>query len=127
MRKLTEADCEFTIRVLPEDIPVRGNAIVSGDDEYDREIEDKILADLEWNQWAWCCVQVTATFEGMTGNDYLSACSYRDEEDFKTGGYWEDMKAQAMGEIQEQLDAAVKALGNHSIPSWCYPPRTYQF
>lgn len=37
----------YTIEVHPEDIPVRGNAISSGDDALDREVEDSILSDLE--------------------------------------------------------------------------------
>ena len=49
--------------------------------------------------WAWCTVEVIAEFEGCKGSDFLGCCSYHDETDFKTGGYWEDMKGEAFREL----------------------------
>lgn len=107
-KQLTEDDVVFTITAEPEDVPVRGNAIASGDDEYDREVEDKILDDLTWNEWAWCCVKVTARLKGtaLEGTDYLGCCSYSGVEEFcKPGGYYEDMKDRALEDLQQQLDS----------------------
>ncbi len=51
----------FEIVVHAEDIPVRGNAMSSGDNELDREVEDAILARLaQGEEWAWCTVEVIA-------------------------------------------------------------------
>ena len=48
---------EFTVTALPECVGVVGNAMASGDDDFDKECEDKILADLDGgNEWAWCTV-----------------------------------------------------------------------
>ena len=40
---------EATIRVLaePDPIPVEGNACASGDDDFDREVEDNIMPSVE--------------------------------------------------------------------------------
>jgi len=35
----------------------------------------------------------------------LGACSYKDEEDFKKGGYYEDMKKQAYNDLINQIKA----------------------
>lgn len=97
-------DVEFALECLPEDVPVRGNAIVSGDEDFDRETEDAILEDLEWNPWRWCIVRVTAQWNGFEGDDFLGCCSYHSEEDFKTGGYWEDMKQCAFDDLIRTIE-----------------------
>ena len=104
-RKLDADEVEFSIECLEEDQQVRGNAQASGDDEQDKYAEDMIIEQLEnGNRWAWCTVKVTARFEDLEGHDYLGCCSYSDEEEFKRGGYWEDMKARALNELQEKFD-----------------------
>lgn len=109
LRKLTEADVVFYLECEPEDIPVRGNCMASGDDAFDKECEDKILAELDdGNEWAWCCVKVTARLNqcpSLEGNAFLGGCSYESEEDFiKHSGYYEDMKRQALADLQKQVD-----------------------
>jgi hypothetical protein len=104
-----------TIEALEEDIPVRGNAMASDDDAYDKEVEDKIIDDLNsGNVWAWCTVKLTMTHipTGVSSDQYLGACSYKNEEDFKTGNYFEDMKEQAYTEIGERLLAIEDYLTN---------------
>lgn len=89
-------DCTFTISIEEEYLPVRGNAQVSGDEEADRDVENWIIGRLiSGDIWAWCIVRVTAEWEGLRGDDYLGACCYASEEDFKTGGYFEDMQQAA--------------------------------
>jgi hypothetical protein len=93
---------EITIKVHPEEIPVRGNAIVSGDDAYDKQVEDKIIAArADGNVWAWCVVEVIGEIDGTTASDFLGACSYENEEAFKAGGYYEDMIALCREQIEE--------------------------
>lgn len=87
-----ERDYEVEIIVLPNDIPVRGNAIVSGDDDFDAQVENEIIARLESGDvWAWAAVEVKVSKWGHTESEFLGSCSYADEEDFKTGGYYTDM------------------------------------
>jgi len=96
-----------------EHVPVRGNALVSGDAEEDRRHEDMILEQLEWNPWAWCSVKVTATLGSFQGSDYLGCCSYASEEDFKaSGGYYDDMVDAAIEELTKELERAQKTLEN---------------
>jgi hypothetical protein len=48
-------------------------------------------------------VKITAKWEGFEGHDYLGCCSYLSEEDFKNGGYWEDMKQQALDDLNRTV------------------------
>lgn len=109
---LTEEDVEFEIECMPEDIEVRGNALASGDDAVDREVEDSIIDRVNReDKWAWCCVKVTAVWNGHTGTDYLGCCSYDSEEDFKAeGGYFESMKEEALSNLNSNLESFVISL-----------------
>ena len=99
---------EYKIVVHEEEIPVEGNASAI-DDETDAEIAKNIYEQLEnGNIWPWCTVQVIASYNGFSGNDYLGCCSYEDEEDFKKGGYWDDMKSQAFNALAKDIENAKK-------------------
>lgn len=94
-RPLTESEVTFTVELEPEDTPVRGNAMASGDDDADREVEDEIIERLDRGDIsAWCCLKVTATWtapDGTTldGVDYLGCCSL-------TAGVHQPIEAQAI-------------------------------
>lgn len=105
MRRLTETDVTFKIRCLPEEIPVRGNALASGDPAEDKRTEDEIIARLEsGDDWAWCTVEVIARWEDFSAIETLGACSYASEEDFRQpGGYFDDMKAAALDALNEKI------------------------
>ena len=107
--KKLAAGVVYTLSISPEDMPVRGNAMVSGDDDADRETEDMIIEQLENdNQWAWCVVTVTARhpdIAGLSGADHLGGCSYRNEAEFtQPGGYYDDMCAEALDDLLKQID-----------------------
>lgn len=107
MRKPSMKAVTFTLEIEPEDIPVEGNAMASGDDSADRECEAEILERLDRGDlWAWCYVRVTATWGEFSGSDGLGECSYRSEADFKRGGYWEDMRAEAYDRLCEAIERA---------------------
>lgn len=107
MRKLTEKDVTFDVECLPEDLQIEGNAMASGDAEADKEVEDWIKSELRrGNEWAWCTVKVTARWEEYEGTDYLGACSYRSEQEFKKDGYYEDMKDRALEDLNEKVSKA---------------------
>lgn len=61
--------------------------------------------------WAWFTAKVTATCtvdgQTFTGTDYLGACSYADEDDFRRGPYFEDMCATARERMLASLREAV--------------------
>lgn len=91
-------EIEFEIRIRPEDDGPEGY-FASGDDDEDAETCQKIREDLQHNEWAWCSVEVRATWNGLSGADYLGGCSYSSEADFRVGGYFEDMKSQALEDL----------------------------
>ena len=99
------------IQCLPEEVPVRGNAMASGDPAFDREVEQSIIDDLEWNPWAWCTICVIVRWRGFEGRDYLGACSYGSKQDFiDAGGYYPCMVDEALGWMNEQIQITVDAL-----------------
>lgn len=94
---LIQVDC------LSEDMPIRGNGLSSGDEKVDRECEDEIIYQLEnGNEWAWCTVKVTATWEGLTAMEYLGGCSYKSKEDFMCDGYYMDMIDTCLAELTQK-------------------------
>lgn len=96
-------DIEITVHVKPSTIPVRGNAMASGDDDFDFETENRIIAKAENNVWAWCDITVRGTWKGLTGEAHLGACSYDSEKDFReNSGYFDDMVAHVRDEIDGQ-------------------------
>lgn len=112
--QVTENGITYTLYAEQDDIPVRGNAMASGNEADDKAYEDEIIARLnDGDVWAWAQVTCEASIdiEGneFTGEDYLGGCSYRDAEDFVEGVYWDDMKACAREELLKKLYSAVKA------------------
>ena len=105
LRKLTETDVDFELIVHEEDLPINGNAIASGNDEYDNEVEKELSERLNsGDAWAWCCVEVKATFGHFSASDFLGGCSYKDENEFtQPGGYYDDMKEVALEALNSEL------------------------
>lgn len=101
-------DVHYAHELEEEHIPIRGNAMASGDAELDRQVEDEIIADLNAGKLeAWCCAHVRAflTFSGTErafvsdGDAYRGACSYRTENEL-----WESMT------LDYDLDGEARAL-----------------
>lgn len=104
MKTLNLSDVEFEVICHPETLDVRGNAMASGDDAVDKETEDEILAQLEsGNEWAWCCVEVVARWEGFEGRDTLGGCSYKSQADFEACSYFTDMQSVALEDLKRQI------------------------
>ena len=105
MSKSIRALISFEIIILPEETIIEGNLIDSGDDNQDKLDEKTVIDDLlSGNQWAWCNVEVRGEYLGLSASDYLGCCSYKSEQDFKTGGYYTDMIDIVATEIQDQYD-----------------------
>lgn len=95
---------DFDLICENEYTPIKGNALVSGNDDEDREAEAEIFRQIaEGNGWAWCAVEVKAKWRGIEGSDYLGCCSYKSEDDFKKDGYYTDMKREAYAEIIRRI------------------------
>jgi hypothetical protein len=113
--KLNDDLIEYRLEILPEDMPVRGNAMSSGDAAFDKKVEDDILESLDsGNEWAWCTVKVTARLKGteVAGWDFLGGCSYESEAEFKTpGGYYDDMMSEAKADLIKKLENILSKIG----------------
>lgn len=91
---------DVSFEALPETIRVRGNAMASGDDELDRQVEDEILSRLESGDiFAWFTAKVTARDGNNEATDYLGCCNYRDADDFRMGGYYLDMVEECVRQL----------------------------
>lgn len=106
----------YTLEIEQDDFQVRGNAMASGDDAMDKQVEDEILARLSnGDTWAWACVSVTAEWDwnGTTfeGQDYLGGCSHRDTADFiACNGYYSDMKSAARDLLFADVERGIAEL-----------------
>lgn len=98
-RLLTEEEVEISIEIEPETIPVRGNAINSGDRDFDRYWEDEILKQKESTVWAWATVTVVVKHNKLSGVCVLCKCHFFSEDDFKANGYYEEMKMEALSNL----------------------------
>lgn len=78
-----------------------------------------VIEKMEWNEWAWCCVCVTVTFEGMSECEYLGGCSYDSESDFvNSSGYYDDMLRGCFTKLEsriKKLHETVQALTNVEV------------
>jgi hypothetical protein len=109
LKKLTKEDCNISIQVELDDTPIRGNAMASGDDSYDKEIEDTIINKVnDGNVWAWASVIVIAEWNGFKGRDHLGCCSYKNEDEFKSDGYYRDMVNSAVDDLNNTLSEVYK-------------------
>lgn len=116
IREITCADVDVSIHVEEEHVPVRGNAVYSDNKELDKQVEDSILEKLEaGDAWAWCCVRVHVSFKGiLSSNQYLGCCSYKDEDDFASGGYLDDMIKEGVDEINKTIKSLFEALSTEA-------------
>ena len=99
------AHAEVELRARQDDIPVRGNALASGDDAEDKACEDAILERLDrGDEWAWALVEVRASFEGWKASDFLGACSYASEAEFRADAYFADMRETALRALADAME-----------------------
>lgn len=127
LRKLTREDVDIIIETHPEWIPIRGNAILSDDPNYDRQVEDELIQRLSKGDiWAWCSVIVKAYWNGFEGEDYLGACSCADEEDFKRSDCYEDMVTVAINNLNYKVQSQFDKLYELVISDEPKPSRAQQ-
>ena len=56
------------------------------------------------NDWAWCQVEVTARWDGLTGKACLGCVSTEGLLDFMNDGTYGDLCAQAYADLQKRAD-----------------------
>lgn len=110
VRALSEREVEFVLECHPEDEDYHGNCSAI-DEKTDRRAERWIERQLDrGNEWAWCRVVVRAQWNGFEGWDSLGCCSYRSEQDFRNGGYFEDMRRAALANLNETIAATAQKI-----------------
>lgn len=102
--EVLKSKAEIDIVVHPEDTPIEGNVLASGDEDEDRRAEQYVLDQLKnGNELAWCTIEVKASFEGINCSDYLGCCSYSSFKEFENGGYYSDMVDQAIDGLADEI------------------------
>ena len=110
LRALTRDDVTIEVTCSPEDMHP-DDSFGLDDPEEQKAIVDQILADAEWNEWAWCCVRVRVSWKGFHADDYLGACSYKSKEDFiESNDYYADMVDNALEELNKELSDTYETL-----------------
>ena len=103
------------LEIRESDVPIRGNAMVSGNSKYDRKVENEIIERLDSGDiYAWFDAKVTVSIEvnGITfeGYDILGACSYTFLTQFlESSGYYDDMVQTALDNALSELREYVEA------------------
>ena len=92
--------------VAPEWVHVRGNLIVSGDDDFDKQEEDKVLqAIADGDTYAWFTAKVTFEANDLElGADYMGCCNYDNLESFLECSF-SDMRDEAYSEALKAFEA----------------------
>lgn len=111
-------DVSIKLEVRMSDIPVKGNAMASGDDKYDAKVEKQILDRLgSGDISAWFDALVTVSIEWSddtddyeySGTDSLGCCNYTSIKQFiKAGDYFKDM-------VDNAWDSAIALAYNDGI------------
>jgi len=99
-------EIKYTVTCLPEEAPYLGHCFDSGDPDYDQERERRIEHELEVNPWAWCLAKVTASCGGYEASEYLGACAYESEEEFRQTESYTEMRGEAMTSLLATLASA---------------------
>lgn len=111
LRKLEASEVAFTVKVEEECcVPVRGNAMASGDDAADKRCEDEILDRLHrGDSFAWCSIVVYAEWKGYKGIDSLGCCMLSGESDVEPTIKDHGMRESALADLNTkiQCEAAI--------------------
>ena len=109
----TKETVTWTLKAEQDEMPVRGNAMASGDDEADRKYEDEIIDRLSNDDiWAWAQVTLIGTWHGLTVEDHLGACTYKNEAEFKAGIYYTDMQEEVIIELTARAQEVAEAVNS---------------
>ena len=61
--------------------------------------------------WGWCDIEVIAKIGNLEASAYLSACSYKSEEDFRQeGGDFNDLKDEALDYLERNICKAEETI-----------------
>lgn len=107
MKRLTTKDVLWAITPEQEDMPVKDGGFQNEDGTSNEKLIRQIMDDSAWNEWAWCCVKVSAKWKRFEGVAYLGGCSYASKEDFEKGGYLPQMQEEALDDLNNQINQTI--------------------
>jgi uncharacterized Fe-S cluster-containing MiaB family protein len=68
-----------------------------------------IREESQYNPWAWCMIEVIASYKEISESSFLGACTYKDEAHFKSDtGSYNDMKDEAIEALYMLITSLVK-------------------
>ena len=97
-QKLIDLGAEITFEVEDED--TQASDLIE-DEKTLKWIEDSYE---NGNPYAWFCAKITVKYKDFEATDYLGGCSYKNEKDFKNGGYYWDMVNTCVKEINGDVE-----------------------
>ncbi len=112
--RVTADICNVTITPSDNDQSPRESYLVPhvsfDEEDVNRFVNDVYEMIDKYDLWGWCQVEVKASYASLCGAAYLGGCSYEGEEDFKKGGYFEQMADEAIAELQQNIDDTYKLI-----------------
>ena len=57
----------------------------------------------EYGLWGWCAVEVNARIGNFEASAYASESSYKGEEDFRQAGIFDDLKNEALADLERNI------------------------
>ena len=109
----------FSIEYLPEEDPIEGNILASGEEEVDKRAEDEIREMLSQGiKTAFCQIHIQGEAYGLIADDYLGHCSYFSEQEFEGSEalnippdpYCIDMKNEVLNSLNESREKVLEFL-----------------
>lgn len=96
---LTEKDVLIDLKPIKESV---------SPEEYEKQMDcypgfaKDVRGLMDKSEWGWCTVKLTVMWGPLSASDYLGACCYASEEEFKASMYYKDMLETCLEEVYKQ-------------------------
>jgi hypothetical protein len=112
LRELRYDEVTFTYSYQPEDTPLKGNVMVSGDAQLDRAAEADIQRRLErGDEYAWFLLKAEASWHDFSFTDYLGGVSLAEgDTDIQKYARSYHMDKEALRGLNESIKAVAEQL-----------------
>ena len=99
---------KIKVECLPEKSNFRSRSF-----EYDPSVVEYIREELKiGNKWVWCTIRVSIEIAGITVEEFLGGCSYKNKLDFISSDYYLDMINTCIERLKEISEIITKELAN---------------
>lgn len=82
----------------------------------DQEMAAEISKEAETKIWAWFEAEVESRLPGteLRASACIGCCSYENLEDFKTGGYYENLILESRKNLKEETEAVIRSFSENA-------------